>query len=300
MKNTIELNETFGCNEVTFYDGPGGFTFIDLASEGATATISLYGAHLTAFQPTGEEPVIWLSERAVFKEGSSIRGGIPICWPWFSGHPTNPDLPKHGFTRFYQWQVEAVETGTFGTRLTLFLTDNAETRQLWDYAFKVRLIVTIKQNLKMELTFTNETTEEMIIGSAFHPYFKVGNVAKTTVKGLAGTTYIDFADAQQRVVEQGDVEINGPVDRIYLDTISDCTIMDSENNRQINIAKTGSKTTVIWNPWVQGATDMRDMEDDGYQTMLCVEPANMLDDVYTLAQGETHTLTTEISTRSFK
>ena len=300
MKNLTQLNDEFGCNEVTFYEGAGGFTFVDLISENSTATISLYGAHLTAFQPTGEEPVIWLSEKAIFQKGGSIRGGIPICWPWFSGHPTNPSLPNHGFTRFHDWQVEGVSTGDFGTKVTLFLTENAKTLEIWNHTFKVKLTVTINQSLKMELSFTNETQETITVGSAFHPYFKIGDIAKTTVKGLAGTTYIDFADAQQKIIEPNAVEAVGPVDRIYLDTTADCTIVDLENNRQINIAKTGSKTTVIWNPWIEGATDMKDMADDGYKTMLCVEPANMLDDVYTLATGDTHTLTTEISSKPLK
>ena len=300
MKNTTELNDEFGGKAIKFYEGAGGFIFIDLGSKGSTATVSLYGAHLTSFQPTNEEPVIWLSEKAIFEKGRSIRGGIPICWPWFSGHPTNPELPAHGFTRFYDWQVESASTGDFGTKLTLFLTDNTETRKLWNHTFKVKLTITINESLHMELSSTNIAPETITVGSAFHPYFQIGDISKTTVKGLAGITYIDFADAQQKIVEKDQVEVIGPVDRIYLNTTSDSTIIDTINSREINISKTGSKTTVIWNPWIVGAAGMKDMTDDGYKTMLCVEPANMLDDVYKLTTGETHTLTTKISTKQIK
>jgi D-hexose-6-phosphate mutarotase len=299
MIDSDKLNAEFGNEKIHFYEGAGGFTFADLENNGSKATLCLHGAQITAFQPAEEEAVIWLSEKALYQKESSIRGGIPVCWPWFSGHPTDSTLPKHGFARFQDWQVVATSSEGSDTTIKLSLSDSAETRKLWAHKFEVDLTIKIiDHKLELVISTQNIESEPITIGAAFHPYFQVGDIRKTTVQGLAGTTYIDFADAQQKIVETEEVEITKNIDRVYLNTTSDCTVIDSANNRRIEIAKTGSKTTVIWNPWLEGATSMDDMPDNGYQTMLCVEPANMLDDVYTLLPGDTHTLSMTISTSS--
>jgi D-hexose-6-phosphate mutarotase len=299
MKNSDKLNAEFGSDKIHFYEGAGEFTFVDLENNGAKATLCLYGAQITTFQPAEHKPVIWLSEKSHYKKENSIRGGIPVCWPWFSSHPTDSTLPKHGFARFQNWQVISTSSQELSTTIKLSLSDTKETRKLWDHKFKVNLTVNITDN-KLELIISTQNIEStpITIGAALHPYFQVGDIHKTTVQGLAGTTYIDFADAQQKIVETKEVEITKTIDRVYLNTTNDCIIKDNANKRQIKISKTGSKTTVIWNPWLEGATNMNDMPDNGYQTMLCVEPANMLNDVYTLLPNDTHTLSMTISTKT--
>jgi D-hexose-6-phosphate mutarotase len=259
----------------------------------------LHGGHVLSFFPRGHEPVLWVSKQSRFETGKAIRGGIPVCWPWFADHPTGGDIPAHGFVRTALWTVtesEALKDGR--TRLGLVISDNNDTRTLWPYLFRLEIDVTVGTMLKVELIATNTGKEAFTCGGALHSYFHVSSISNVVIKGLEGCSYIDKVDESRRGVQEGSVTIDGETDRIYLEIDGDCLIEDNGLQRRIGIAKSGSRTTVVWNPWVDKARAMKDFGDQEYHSMVCVETANAAEDLITVAPGEAHRLQSIISVES--
>ncbi len=287
-----ELNQKFAIRDrLLFKAGPGGLTIAEIRHPGGEATVALHGGHVLAFRPHGQQPVLWLSRQARFETGGPIRGGIPVCWPWFADHPSDKAKPAHGFVRTTVWTVSAAETLADGsTRLKLSTADREETMKLWPHPFQLAIAVTVSDALRVGLTATNTGSEPFDCSGALHSYFNISAPANTRIKGLAEVAYLDKVDRMRRKLQDGDVSIDGETDRIYLDTTGACVIEDIGWQRRIDIAKTGSRTTVVWNPWVDKAAAMKDFGDDEYQTMVCVETANAHPDVVRLAPGESHTL----------
>jgi glucose-6-phosphate 1-epimerase len=288
-----QLNNKFALqsdnNNLCFKTGKGDMPVVEIQNKQATALISLQGAHLLSWIPEGEEEVIWLSEDAKFAPGKSVRGGIPICWPWFGPHETNPDFPAHGFARTTNWQVVETEALAGGsTRISFTTQPQAGNDAMWPPETSVLFQLIIGKKLEMELVTSNNSSENITIGQALHTYFKVGDVSKVLLHGLDDTEYVDKLDNFKRKNQHGPVTINEEVDRIYLGTVTDCVIEDKELNRKIVIVKVGSHSTVVWNPWQENAKKMGDLGEDGYKKMLCVESSNAADDVVTIEPGNQH------------
>lgn len=280
-----------GNNYICFTKGKGGIPVIDIKNKYATAIISLQGAHVLSWIPNDEDEVIWLSEDASFQPGKSIRGGIPICWPWFGAHESNPDFPAHGFARTTLWQIictEQLEDGR--TRVTFNTEPQPDNEQMWPPETTVQYQVTIGKKLEMELVTHNNGAEPIVIGQALHTYFNVGNIDKVMLHGLEDTDYLDKLEGFQRKHQRGPISIEGEVDRIYLDTVRECVIGDKSMKRNIVINKVGSHSTVVWNPWQETAAKMGDLGKEGYKQMLCVESCNAADDVVTIPSGKAHHL----------
>ena len=286
------LNERFAiAGQLQFCTGENGLPKARIDNAWATAEVYLHGAHITAFQPKSHGPVLWMSPLAQFQPGKAIRGGVPVIWPWFGPHATDRSKPQHGFARSAEWQVAATEALANGrSRLQLVLTDSDATRALWPHAFELSLTVTVGAELVMELTCRNTGDQPFTAGGALHSYFAVGDVTQMAVEGLAGREYIDQLDGNRIKQQAGPVEISQEEDRIYINSADTCVIHDTVLARDIQISKTGSQTTVVWNPWQAKARAMADFADDGYQHMLCIEAANAAEDVVRLAPGESHTL----------
>ena len=293
---TIEsLNASFSLtaadNSLIFKNGKGDITVIEVKNRQASATISLPGAQLLSWIPAGEEKVIWLSEDAHFAAGKSVRGGVPVCWPWFGAHESNTDFPAHGFARTTLWQVLSTQDLADGaTRIAFTMMPSADNVDMWPAETRVKLQLTIGKKLEMELVTDNDGTQPITISQALHTYFNVAEVSELVLHGLEDTDYLDKVDNFQRKHQQGAITINQEVDRIYLDTASDCVIEDKRLKRKINITKSGSHTTVVWNPWQESAEKMGDLGEQGYKRMLCVESANVADDAVVIPSGESHTL----------
>lgn len=291
------LNTQFALTgHMVFLVGENGLPVARIENKLATAEVYLHGAHITAFQPQGGEPVLWLSPQAQFQSDKAIRGGVPIIWPWFGPHATDSDKPQHGFARTAEWQVKAVKAlADNSTQLQLGLTDTPATRALWPHAFELSLKITVGTELHLELTSRNTGEQLFAIGAALHSYFSIAEVNNMLVDGLQGCNYIDQLDNNKIKKQNGAVCIAQEVDRIYLDTEANCVIHDTTLSRQIHVKKTGSRSTVVWNPWAEKAKAMSDFSDAGYQQMLCIETANAVGDVRELAPGETHTLSQTIT-----
>ena len=290
MATAANLNQRFGIDGVvTFREMDNGFSVVEVNNAHATAGIAMQGAHLLSFQPHGEKPLIWMSPEATLAAGRSIRGGVPVCWPWFGPHANDRKLPAHGFARTVPWrlnQVHALPDGS--TRLEFELIRTTLTRAQWPHACTLRNIITVGKTLQHELLTRNHGNEPIMIGEALHTYFQVGDVRRVTVNGLQGCDYLDKLKDFQRAHQHGPVGFSAEVDRIYLDTPATTEIRDPVMKRRIVIRSRGSRSTVVWNPWIEKAAQMGDLGPDGYLHMLCVETANAEADTVTIAPGEQH------------
>jgi glucose-6-phosphate 1-epimerase len=257
----------------------------------ASASILLQGAHLMTWAPKGEKPVIWMSREAKFVPGKSVRGGVPVCWPWFGPHATDAKLPAHGFARTVPWEVtdtKALDDGV--TALTLTLVADEKTRAMWPHAVELSIRIEVGDALQMALTTTNLSDHEVVIGEALHTYFQIGDIAATRVRGLAGCEYIDKVAGGARQRQDGPITFSGETDRMYVNTESSCMIEDERLRRRIVVDTVGSRSTVVWNPWADKAEKMGDFGPQGWRRMLCVESANAADNVVAVAAGDSHTL----------
>lgn len=294
MNDIARLNADYGiADHVIFEQGEGGMTMVQVSNSLAEARINLQGAHIMRWAPRGEQPVIWVSEDAKFAPGKSIRGGVPLCWPWFGPHDTESSFPAHGFARTVPWAVIATEQLDDGrTRLQFQIEDTDQGRTQWPYPTELTLTVTVGRSLAIDLCTRNSGTEPMIVGQALHTYFEVSDVSQVQLHGLEECDYLDKVDGFKRKQQVGAVTIDQEVDRIYLGSVDDCLIDDPGLQRRIRISKQGSASTVVWNPWQATAEKMGDLGKGnmGYLNMLCVESANAAEDVVNIAPGEEHHL----------
>ncbi len=300
MADLEKLNRRFGiAGHLRFISGPGDMPVAEIHNELGQASIALQGAHVLDFQSKGEKSVIWMSDEAKFAPGKSLRGGVPICWPWFGPHASDSSLPGHGPARTAAWKPVASRAMNDGrTKLSFELVQSEQVRELCGHSLRVQLHVTVGQSLLLSLETANLDETVYTLGEALHTYFLVGDVRQVKVEGLDGCTYIDKMDGGERKKQHGPVVISSESDRIYLDTPNCCEIVDPSMGRIIRICCEGSASVVVWNPWVETAAKMGDLGPDGHLKMLCVETANAADDVVQLEPGATHCMVTEYSTRA--
>jgi glucose-6-phosphate 1-epimerase len=294
-KNIAELNNRFDIDGVKFSADANGMIIINIINRLASATIALHGAHVMSYTPTGADDLLWISKSSWFEADKPIRGGIPVCWPWFGGHPTDSALPSHGFARISEWQMKRIELTDKGEHnIVLGLNANESTRKMWDFAFKAELSVTVGAELSVELMMHNCDSRPFEISAALHNYFAVDDISQVKVSGLDGCAFLDTVDNNQKN-QSGDIVFPQETDNVYLDTASTTIIHDNARQRKISIAKNGSNSTVVWNPWVAKAARMADFGDDEYNQMLCVETTNAENDTRIIAPGTEHRLETIIS-----
>jgi glucose-6-phosphate 1-epimerase len=276
---------------VQLVEGQNGFIKVVIDNEFARCEVYLHGAHVTSFIPKGGDDLLWLSKTAIFDQSKAIRGGIPLCWPWFGAHPTDKTKAAHGFARVSQWQVVSTQTTEIGaTELILGLKASDKTFELWPHEFELQYKITVAQSLSVELTTINTGKESIEITEALHSYLALGDITKARVQGLDGISYSDKVDGSKVIEQVGDIVVEQEVDRVYLNTLDSCLLIDDALKRTINISKSGSLDTVVWNPWVDKASSMADVQDNGHQTMVCIEAANVLDNVIDIAAGERHSI----------
>ena len=290
--NLAAINERFGIDgHLSFKKGPGGLAIAEIGNLHASATIFLQGAHLASWTPRRQQPVIWLSPLAQFVEGKPIRGGIPVCWPWFAANSNGANLPFHGIARTAPWDVLAsggLDDGA--TRLVLRLPSTEDSQKICPHPTPVEIYYTVGNTLAIELVTRNEGSEPVVVGQALHTYFHVGNVNEISIHGLDGCSYLDKLDHDRRKPQQGPLKVSAEIDRIYLDAGADCHIADPILNRRIVIGKQGSHSTIVWNPGPDKSKAMADMGQGSHANLVCVETANAADDVVTIPPGSEHKL----------
>lgn len=291
-----ELNALFSLgDQIQFIDGPGDFTYVQLETVHGSALISLYGGHVMRYQPQDEAPVLWMSSESQYDAGKAIRGGIPVCWPWFGPHPADKTKPNHGFARISEWHVFAtrvIDQDTVQVRLALNSDDHS--RFFWPYDFSLQLIVTLSEKLDVTLRVRNTGSSAFSMGGALHSYFTISHIESIKIRGLEDTVYIDQLASDARKTQSGPILFGSELDNIYVDTVNAVVIEDPGLHRNIRVEKTGSQSTVVWNPWIDKSRRMSDFGDDEYVGMVCVETANAVEDLVYLEPGETHQLGTSI------
>ena len=283
------LNKRFGApGRIAFRTGEAGLPIVALVNQYGSCEVSLYGGHVLDYRPTGHVPVLFLSRQSAYEPGKPIRGGIPICWPWF-GPSQDKALPLHGFARILQWDLQATEYTAEVTELRLTLSASDLTRRYWPHDFELTLRVWLDQRLNIALTTVNRDAQAFTFTQAFHPYFRVRQIMDINVRGLEAAPYTDRLTGQA-ATQEGLLNIRSETDRIYTPAAPECVLHDPGVGRAIALAYTGADRLVIWNPWIDKARAMPDFGDDEYTRMLCIEPANTADSAVTLAPGEQHTL----------
>ena len=303
MITAQQLNTQFGVKgQLEFRDDVSGLVVAEIHNKQASASLCLQGAHLMTWKPGSQSvPVIWLSRDAKLAAGKSIRGGAPVCWPWFGPHASESGFPGHGFARTVPWQV--VETGTEPngeTCLTLRLVDSEKTRAQWTHACTLDLTVIVGETLRMEMTTENTGTADFEIGEALHTYFQIGDIGAVRVKGLEDCEYWDKVGGTALRKQIGAISFSGETDRVYINTASECVIEDDKLKRRIHVAKSGSLSTVVWTPWTDKANKMGDMgQPDGWREMVCVETVNALENVVKVAAGNRRTMIVEYRAEPF-
>lgn len=288
-----QANDELGIPSVlAICEGNGGLPLIEIDNTYARASISLLGAQLLSYCPvTTEQDLLFVSRQAYFQQGKAIRGGVPVCWPWFGPDPEQRGRPSHGFVRNRDWELLETEARADGsTRVLLGMRDDDDSRALWPHAFSLQLEVCVGTTLELALVTQNLGEVPISITQALHAYFRVGDVREAQVLGLAGHDYIDKLNDGARAVQSGPINVDGPIDRIYLDSTDTLIIDDPRLGRGIYIEREGSRSAVVWNPWVEQAHAMHDFADDEYLQMICVETTNAAEDLVTLGPGEHHRL----------
>jgi glucose-6-phosphate 1-epimerase len=296
------LNTQFGIEgQLSFSEDASGLVVAKIENAQGTASLCLQGAHLMSWQPKSQSvPVVWLSRDAKLAAGKSIRGGAPVCWPWFGAHSTEAGFPGHGFARTVPWCVIESATEPDGaTRLTLRLVANDKTRVQWPHDCNVDLTVIASETLRMEMSTENTGSTDFVIGEALHTYFQIGDIGAVRVSGLEGCEYWDKVGGSSLRVQDGAISFPAETDRVYINTAAECVIHDDQLKRRIHVAKSGSLSTVVWTPWAEKAGKMGDMgQPDGWREMLCVESANAIDNLVKVAAGTRHTLIVEYRAES--
>lgn len=268
-------------------NGRGGLPCIVVENGRCSGEIYLHGAHVTRWRPHNESDVLWTSTHAVFAAETPIRGGVPICWPWFGPHPSSPDAKAHGFARTLPWTLETIAHGDASTRIRLSLRCDDRTRALWPHEFELTLDAAFGATLDLDLTTRNIGSTPFAITEALHTYLAVSDVRRIAVDGLAGVRYVDKVQDVEAVQDAALLTFASETDRVYA-TEDDCVLIDGA--RRIRISKRRSGSTVVWNPWIAKAARMTNFGDEEWTGMLCIEAANALDAAVTLAPGEAHTM----------
>jgi len=273
-----------------FEASPLGGPVARLSHGNYQALVALHGAQVLNWTLNGDG-LLWLSPIARIRDGKGIRGGIPVCWPWFADHPTDPTRPAHGFVRHRAWSVASAHSTPDGVSISLATRTTDNDRRMWPHEAEALVTVTLGDTLTIALKTRNTGADRFSLTEALHTYFRVSDIANVSVIGLEGCTYLDKLDGFARKQQPGPIQIGEEVDRIYLGRTSPITLFDSGPNRRLVIESAGSRSAVVWNPWTAKTARLGDMgSPDAFRQMLCVETANAGDDVITLEPGATHTL----------
>lgn len=267
--------------------------------------VTQQGAQILGYRQDEQPPLIWLSPDAAYRTGQSVRGGVPVCWPWFGDLRRNPQAvqahyqleqaPAHGLVRARDWELLSIEEE--GDAVTLRFAYDTRNRPLegWPRDVGLSFVVRLADDLSMGLETHNRGDTPLTLSQALHSYFAVSDVRQVSVEGLQGCRYIDTLLDWQEMRQQQAPVFDAETDRIYFDTPARLSIVDPGWGRRIHLDARGSRSAVLWNPWGDKARRLSQFPDEAWQDMLCIETANVLEDVVQLQPDERHRLDLRLS-----
>ena len=280
-------------------EGNGGLSKVRITSPDGVGEIYVHGAHVTSWKPAGRQEVLFLSSQSRWEQGHAIRGGIPICFPWFGGKADDPSAPAHGFVRTKAWQLASIVQVGDAVTVTLSTESDDTTRKWWPAEFRLVYRATFGSELSLELLVLNTGRTSLRFDEALHAYFRVANIAKTRVRGLDHVHYVDKTNSNRKEIQQGDIEIVSETDRVYLNTTDAIELEDPVLPRRIRLTKENSRTTVVWNPWATKTRSLSDLAADEWKQMICIETSNVADFAVDLAPGQQHTMNALVRVADF-
>jgi glucose-6-phosphate 1-epimerase len=294
--SAAELDRRLGIPGVAkVSEGNGSMPRVQITSSRGEGEIYLHGAQVTSWKPSGNDEVLFLSTKSRWEDGQAIRGGIPICFPWFRGKANAPQAPAHGFVRTKTWQLESIVEGGRGVTVTMFTGSDERTQLWWPGEFRLVHRATFGSELTLELVCTNTGKTPLRFEEALHTYNRVSDVHDARAQGLDAVSFLDNIDSNREKTQRGDVAAVSQTDNAYLNTTSAVDLLDPKMHRRIRLQKANSLTTVVWNPWREGAHGMRDLGDGEWTQFLCVEASNILSCAVNLEPGQEHKTTATIS-----
>jgi glucose-6-phosphate 1-epimerase len=291
-----ELDGHFGIPGIAHVlEGNGGLPKVQIASPAAVGEMYLHGAHVTSWRPAGAEEVFFVGSKSRWKDGVAIRGGVPICFPWFGDKADDPAAPAHGFVRTKSWQLDAISLSAEGVVVIMSTGSDESTKQWWPADFRLIHRVTFGAELSLELELHNRGTTPLRFEEALHSYYRVGDVRMARLVGLDGARFVDKTDSYQEKNQLGDVVVTGETDRVYLNTDTSVALEDPVLRRRLQVTKENSLTTVMWNPWADKANKMSDLGYNEWTQMVCIETSNVLGFGVDVAPGQRHCMKATVS-----
>lgn len=297
-----ELQRNHSVDGARWEEGPGGLPMLMVRTEQCEARIFAHGAHVASWTPAGQRPALHLSPKSAFAPGKAIRGGIPVIFPWFGNRNDDPKpdgkpSPAHGFARARAWRVASVSLEDNGrVKVQMTLDDDDDTRALWNHSFEATLTAVLGFTLTVSLEVRNTGSEPFEVEEALHTYLEVGDVARVRLLGLEGTKYVDKTDHfTEKQTGREPLVLAAETDSVFQGTKAAVTIDDPLLQRHLRVEKTGSLSTVVWNPWLVKAQAMPDVGGEAWASFVCVEAANARPHVVPVPPGAAHTMSTRIS-----
>lgn len=286
-----ELERWFGIPEIAqVVTGNGGLPKVRITTARTTGEMYLHGAHVVSWQPAGAKEVLFVSSQSRWQDGQAIRGGVPICFPWFGDKGGDPKAPAHGFVRTKSWTLDSIVHAGDVVTVSMSTASDDDNRQWWPADFRLVHRVSFGSELGLELEVQNTGSSPLHFEEALHSYHRVGDVQTARLVGLDNVQYLDKTDAYREKQQQGDVIVTAETDRVYLNTSGPVELVDPELRRIVRIDKENSLTTVVWNPWSDKARAMSDLGDNEWTLFVCVETSNVLQFGVEVAPGGQHSM----------
>jgi glucose-6-phosphate 1-epimerase len=286
-----ELDRQFAIPEIVrIIPENGGLAKVTIETPATAGAMYLHGAHITSWKPRGTDEVLFVSTRSRWEDGRAIRGGIPVCFPWFADKADDPRAPAHGFVRAKAWRLESVVRTGDAVEVSMATESNADTKRWWPADFHLVHRANFGLELTLELVVRNTGASSFRFEEALHAYFRIGQIETVRVQGLNAVKYLDKTDSSQAKVQHGAIVFTTETDRVYLNTGGPIVLSDNALRRSIGVAKENSLTTVVWNPWVDKARALSDLGEDQWKHMVCIETSNVADYAVNLAPGQQHTM----------
>ena len=271
---------------------------INVQNAFASAQITTHGGCVLSYTPNNGEDLLWVSPTAIYNGQKPVRGGVPVCWPWFGANAQDASAPAHGFVRNAVWHLDHVANLDSGvTEIVLSFDSNADTLAIWPHNFHLALKIEVGEKLAMSLITSNLNDHDIQITEAFHTYFNVADARNLVINGLEGSTHLDKLSGAPAESQIETLTLVPPMDSVYLDQTGDVSIADAGHQRRIVIEKQHADSAVVWNPGPETVKGFADVPDDLWPEFVCVEAGNIFDNAVMIASGDKHTMTMMLSSQ---